>query len=129
MTHFGLADDTLRPTSETGAWLALAVMVAVMLYATIDRQVFGLVAVEMSNTLHLSNTQLGIIQGLGFSAFTLIAAYPIAWFADRFDRRWVIAACIFSWALGTAACGLASGFVTLCAASAAVAAAEAGIAP
>jgi MFS family permease len=119
----------IRSTSESGAWLSLGVMVAVMLYATIDRQVFGLVAVEMSGALHLSNTQLGLIQGLGFSVFTLIAAYPIAWLADRFDRRWVIAACIFSWALGTAACGLASGFVTLFVASAAVAAAEAGIAP
>lgn len=119
----------LRPTPEIGAWFSLAVMVAVMLYATIDRQVFGLVAAEMSNTLHLSNTQLGLSQGLGFAAFTLIAAYPIAWFADRFDRRWVLAACIFSWALGTAACGLASGFITLFVASAAVAAAEAGVAP
>jgi MFS family permease len=115
--------STLRP------WLSLAVMVAVMLYATIDRQVFGLVAAEMSNTLHLTNTELGLIQGLGFAAFTFVAAYPIAWFADRFDRRWVVAACILSWALGTAACGLASGFVSLFAASAAVAAAEAGIAP
>lgn len=124
MARFGMADET-----ETGAWLALAVMVAVMLYATIDRQVFGLVAAEMSNTLHLSNTRLGLIQGLGFAAFTFIAAYPIAWLADRFDRRWVLAGCILSWALGTAACGLASGFVTLFVASAAVAAAEAGIAP
>jgi MFS family permease len=104
-------------------------MVAVRLYAMMDRQVFGLVAAEMSSTLHLSNTQLGLIQGLGFAAFTFIAAYPIAWFADRFDRRWVIAACILSWALGTAACGLASGFVTLFVAAAAVAAAEAGISP
>src|SRR5437870_8875185 len=109
---------TLRSASEIGAWLSLAVMVAVMLFAMIDRQVFGLVAAEMSNTLHLSNTQLGLIQGLGFAAFTFIAAYPIAWLADRFDRRWVLAGCILSWALGTAACGLASGFVTLFVASA-----------
>jgi MFS family permease len=125
-----MADEsTLRPTSEIGAWLSLAVMVAVMLYATIDRQVFGLVAAEMSNTLHLSNTQLGFIQGLGFAAFTCIAAYPIAWCADRFDRRLVLAGCIVSWAAGTAVCGLASGFSALFVASAAVAAAEAGVAP
>lgn len=131
MAHFGMATDrsTLRSTSQIGAWLSLAAMVAVMLYATVDRQVFGLVAAEMSNTLHLSNTQLGFIQGLGFAAFTCIAAYPIAWCADRFDRRWVLAACIFSWAAGTAACGLASGFTALFVASAAVAAAEAGVAP
>jgi MFS family permease len=121
--------STLRPTSEVGAWLSLVVMVVVMLYATIDRQVFGLVAAEMSNTLHLSNTQLGLIQGLGFAAFTFIAAYPIAWCADRFDRRLVLAACISSWAIGTAACGLACSYAALFVASAAVAAAEAGVAP
>lgn len=124
-----MARSTLRPVSDVGAWLALAVMVATMLYAIIDRQVFGLVAAQMSDTLHLSNTELGLIQGLGFSIFTFIGAYPIAWFADRFDRRWVLGACIFSWAAGTAACGLATGFSSLFIASAAVAAAEAGIAP
>ena len=99
---------TLRQEPEVRAWLALGVMVAVMLYATIDRQVFALVAAGMSRTLRLSNTQLGLIQGLGFAVFTSIAAYPIAWFADRFDRRVVLTACIFSWAMGTAACGLDS---------------------
>lgn len=115
--------------SDVGAWLALTVMVATMLYAIIDRQVFGLVAAGMSTALQLSNTQLGLIQGLGFAFLTLIGAYPIAWFADRYDRRWVLAACILCWAMGTAACGLAAGFSTLFIASAAVAVSEAGIAP
>ena len=118
-----------RQVSDVRAWLALAVMVATMLYAIVDRQVFGLVAAEMSSTLRLSNTQLGLIQGLGFAAFTVVAAYPIAWLADRYDRRWILAACILSWALGTAACGLAGGFLGLFIASAAVATSEAGIAP
>lgn len=115
--------------SSFRAWVALAVMVATMLYAIVDRQVFVLVAADMSKALQLSNTQLGLIQGLGFAALTFLAAYPIAWFADRFDRRWVLAACILCWAAGTAACGLAGGFVSLLIASAAVAASEAGIAP
>lgn len=130
----GMKDKRMERVSQPHVsplrgWLALAVMVATMLYAIVDRQVFGLVAAEMSGTLHLSNTQLGLIQGLGFAALTLLGAYPIAWFADRYDRRWVLAACILCWALGTAACGLADGFVTLFIASAAVAASEAGIAP
>lgn len=120
---------TSRHVSDVAAWLALAVMVVTQLYAIIDRQVFMLVAAEMSTTLHLSNTQLGLIQGLGFAVFTVLAAYPIAWLADRFDRRWVLAICVLCWALGTAACGLAGGFATLFVASAAVAISEAGIAP
>lgn len=111
------------------AWLALAIMVATMLYAIVDRQVFVLVAAEMSTTLQLSNTQLGLIQGVGFAALTLLGAYPIAWFADRYDRRWVLSVCILCWAMGTAACGLASGFSPLFIAAGAVAVSEAGIAP
>jgi len=118
-----------QQVSNARAWLALAIMVATMLYAIVDRQVFMLVAAEMSSTLRLSNTQLGLIQGIGFAVFTFLAAYPIAWFADRYDRRWVLAGCILSWALGTAACGFAGGFTSLFIASAAVAASEAGIAP
>jgi MFS family permease len=118
-----------RQVSEFAAWLALAILVATQIYATIDRQVFMLVAADMSNTLHLSNTRLGLIQGLGFTIFTVAAAYPIAWLADRYDRRWVLAACVLCWSLGTAACGLTGGFATLFVASAAVAVSEAGIAP
>lgn len=124
-----MQESSPRQISDFRAWFALAVMVMTMLYAVIDRQVFGLVAAEMSSTLQLSNTQLGMIQGLGFAVLTFLAAYPIAWFADRYDRRWVLAACILSWATGTAACGLAGGFVSLFIASAAVAASEAGLAP
>lgn len=117
------------PSTDARSWWALAVMVATMLYAIIDRSVFGLVAAEMSRSLDLSNAQLGLVQGLGFAIFTFLGAYPIAWLADRFDRRWVLAACILCWALGTAASGLVNDFRTLFAASAAIAASEAGIAP
>uniref|UniRef100_B0SV27 Major facilitator superfamily MFS_1 n=1 Tax=Caulobacter sp. (strain K31) TaxID=366602 RepID=B0SV27_CAUSK len=118
-----------HPVSAFRAWLALAIMIAAMLYALVDRQVFLLVAAEMSKTLRLSNTQLGLIQGVGFAALTLLGAYPIAWFADRYDRRWVLAICILCWAMGTAACGLANGFSPLFIAAGAVAVSEAGIAP
>lgn len=124
-----MLQTTQRQISQTGAWLTLAAMVATMLYAIVDRQVFSLVAAAMSETLGLSNTELGLIQGLGVATFTLIAAYPIAWLGDRFDRRLVLGSCVFSWAMGTAACGLAAGFPGLFLASALVAAAEAGLTP
>lgn len=120
------SSDRLKDIS---AWIALGVMVATMLYAIVDRQVFALVAAEMSAALNLTNTQLGLIQGLGFAILTMIGAYPIAWLADRYDRRWVLAACILLWALATAACGLAFGFWSLFIAAGVVAVSEAGIAP
>jgi MFS family permease len=112
-----------------GAWWSLAVLVAVNLFAFVDRQMLSLVAAPLAASLGLSNTQLGELQGLGLTVFATIFTYPLGWLADRFDRRLVLACCIVVWAAGTAACGLARGFMPLFLATVAVGAGEAGLAP
>jgi MFS family permease len=104
-------------------------MVGATLFAFVDRQVFALVAAPMVRDLHLTDSQLGMIQGLGFALFGLVATYPLGWLCDRIDRRIVLAGCIAVWAGGTAACGLVNSFGPLLAASMAVAAGEAGLVP
>ena len=37
---------------------------------------------------------------------------PMAWLADRFDRRWVLAACVLFWSMATAVRGLGHDFTT-----------------
>lgn len=83
----------------------------------------------MSKALHLTDAQLGLVQGLAFAVFALVAIYPLAWAADRFDRRWILGLCIALWSVGTAACGLAQNFTQLFVAVVAIAAGEAGIGP
>jgi MFS family permease len=117
------------PVSSAAAWFTLWALVATMLFAFMDRQMLSLLAAPMAKTLGLKDAQLGLVNGLSFSIFTLVAAYPIAWLADRIDRRIVLGACVLIWVAGTAACGLAQNFEQLFAAAIAVAAGEAGLGP
>ena len=56
---------------------------------------------------------LGLLGGIAFGVFYAAVGLPIAWLADRSDRRSLIAAAIGLWSVMTAACGLAGGFPTL----------------
>lgn len=112
-----------------GGWYTFCIILALTLFAFVDRQLLTLVAPPLAAELRLSDGQLGTVLGVAFSVFTLVAAYPIAWAADRFDRRLVLGACVLVWSIGTAACGFARNFNELFIASVAIAAGEAGLAP
>jgi MFS family permease len=118
-----------EPKAPAAAWLALWVLIGVLIFAYVDRQIISLVAAPMSATLDLGNVQLGLVQGVGFAVFAVLASYPISWLADRFDRRLVLIGCIVLWTMGTAACGLAQNFIQLFAGAMALAAGEVGLAP
>lgn len=121
---------TLQPDFvRKGGWYTFCVILGLTLFAFVDRQLLTLVAPPLAAELHLSDGELGTVLGVAFSVFTLVAVYPIAWAADRFDRRLVLGACILVWSIGTAACGLARNFTELFIAAVAIAAGEAGLAP
>jgi MFS family permease len=118
-------EDSVLP----GGWYTLWVVLAVTLFGFVDRQLLTLAAPPLAASLKLTDTQLGLVQGLAFAVFSVVAVYAIAWAADRFDRRYVLGACVVVWSLGTAACGLAQSFSQLFAAAVAIAAGEAGLMP
>jgi len=111
------------------AWYALAALSVVTLYALIDVQVLALLAQSLKTDLHLSDTQLGSLRGLGAVLFGAIAVVPLGWLADRIDRRLVLAMCILVWSGAVAACGLATGYWSLLLCMAFLAAGEAGVSP
>lgn len=112
-----------------GGWYTLMAMLLVTLFGFVDRQLLVIAAAPLQKSLQLSDTQLGMVQGLAFAVFTIVAVYPIAWAADRFDRRIVLGGCTLLWAIGTAACGLAQDFTQLFLAAVAIAAGEAALGP
>lgn len=112
-----------------GGWYTLWVMLALTLFGFVDRQVLTLAAAPMAAGLGLDDSQLGMVQGLAFAIFSVVAVYPIAWAADRYDRRLVLGLCVITWSIGTAACGLAQNFGELFLAAVLIAAGEAGLAP
>jgi MFS family permease len=120
-------------TSETrappSAWVALWVFVVVSIFGFVDRQVLSLLAEPMKQALHLSDTQIGLLQGLGFALFSTFLVYPLGVMADRYDRRLILSLCVILWSIATAACGLGHSFFELLLATIGIAVGETALVP
>lgn len=104
-------------------------LVLLALYTIADRPLISLQVEPLRKALGLSDLQVGLVQGVGAALVTAIAAYPIAWLADRFDRRIVLAASIALWSLALALASLARSFGELFVSTALVSIGEAGLVP
>jgi hypothetical protein len=78
--------ESTRPLGEGmgTAWHGLAVLVVATIFGAVDRQILVLLAEPVRRTLGLSDTSLGMIQGIGITLFAGIAAVPVGWLSgDR----------------------------------------------
>jgi MFS family permease len=107
--------------------LGLLVLVGVM--GWVDRNVFAVLLEAVKVELSLSDTQLGLLGGVAFGLFYASVGLPVAWLADKYNRNHLIAGALALWSLMTAACGLATGFLTLFLARVGVGVGEAGGTP
>jgi MFS family permease len=115
--------------SPASAWYALFVLTVLLIFATIDRAVISLLAEPIKKTFGLTDFQLGLMQGTGIAIFTALAAFPLAWLADRYGRRVVLAGCVMVWSLAVVSCGFAQTYPQMLLATAMVGAGEAGLGP
>ena len=118
--------QVISPVRRNLTW-ALVMLVAVLSY--VDRQVFTLFQDDIKAELGLTDGELGLLTGLSFALFYTLAAFPIARYADRGDRRMTIALCVVVWSAATAVCGLANSFWQMILARIGLAAGEAGAGP
>ncbi|MFZ4745924.1 MAG: MFS transporter [Sphingomonas sp.] len=109
--------------------LTLALLCVVAALSYIDRQVLTVLMEAIKTELVLTDTVLGLLSGFSFAIFYVFAGFPIARYADRGDRRLVIALCVAVWSAATAACGLAQNAWHMALARIGVAAGEAGAGP
>jgi MFS family permease len=114
-------------TTRRNLTLGLLFLVAILSY--VDRQIFTLFQDDIKKELGLDDGQLGLLTGLSFAAFYALAAFPIARYADRGDRRLVVSICVIIWSAATALCGVAGGFWQMVLARIGLAAGEAGAGP
>jgi predicted MFS family arabinose efflux permease len=91
------------------AWL-LIVLFAINILNLADRQGIAATAPRFKVDLHLTDTQLGLIQGLGFALFYTLFSLPLAMMADRVNRTKIIAACVGVFAGFAFLCGRAQNF-------------------
>jgi len=94
-------------------WYVLAVLWLVALLRFVDLQILAVLLEPIKAEMHLSDTQLSLLGGLAFALFYGSLGIPIAWLADRYNRRNIIAFAVALWSLMTALCGQANSFFTL----------------
>lgn len=120
------------PASHWSAALryyALAVLTLVAIVNYVDRQVLSILIEPIKADLGISDTQVGLLTGIAFAAFYVIAGFPLARMADAGVRRNLIAGCLAFWSLASIACGFAQNFIQLVLARIGVASGEAGSSP
>lgn len=110
------------------AWIAFMLAVVAFLAAT-DRNILSVLLVPIQNDLKVSDAAMGALTGAAFSFVYASAALPLAWLADRTNRRNFIALSVAFWSAMTALCGLAGSYVQLLLARFGVALGEAGHGP
>lgn len=94
-----------------------------------DRLILSILLEDIKKAFTLSDTQIGLITGLAFTAFYVTFGIPIAWLADRKNRKTIVALSIAAWSLMTALCGAAVGFWSLFIARMGVGVGESGSGP
>lgn len=95
----------------------------------LDRQLLGILAKPIQDSLHITDGQLGLIGGLYFAFFYCFIAIPVGWLADRTNRVTVLSLACAIWSGATVACGLATTYPQLVVARMTVGFGEAGGVP
>jgi MFS family permease len=98
------------PRVPLSSWLALATLVALELALLVDRELLVLLTDPIRQSLLASDFQIGLLQGVGVAVVGAAVGYPLAWLADRYDRRLVLGGCITAWALALLGSALAPTF-------------------
>ena len=104
--HTALPDVALRAPARSpsayspfGSWCSVAILLLFSLLSIMDRQIIALLVEPIKQDLGLSDTQLGLLQGLAFALMYSVAGLPIGWAVDRYSRRWIIYLGITIWSL------------------------------
>lgn len=90
--------------------LVLAILIVAYTFNFLDRQILGILAGSIKKDLGLTDSQLGLMGGLAFALFYTGLGIPIAWWADRGNRTWIMTGALTLWSGFTALCGFAGGF-------------------
>ena len=94
-----------------------------------DRLIMSILMEDIKGEFTLTDTQMGLLAGLAFALFYALMSLPIARFADKSNRKNILAAALVIWSGMTALCGAATGFVSLFLARLGVGVGEAGGSP
>jgi MFS family permease len=111
------------------AWYALGVLTLCYTFSYVDRQILAFLVGPLKHDMHISDTEIGLLQGLAFAMFYAFFGLPMGMLADRFSRRNIVLAGLVVWSMMTALSGVARTYWELALARMGVGVGEAVINP
>lgn len=108
---------------------AMVILAIVYMFNFIDRQILAILLPQIRDEFGSSDAYLGFLSGTAFALFYVTLGVPIAQYADRCNRRNLIAGAVALWSAMTAASGLVTNIWQLTAARIGVGIGEAGCSP
>lgn len=124
-TSFTYAESKIHP----GRWYAVGCLIIFYAISMVDRFILSAVAQPVTQSLGLSNTQMGLLLGAGFAILYSVAGIPVAYLIDKGNRTRIILTGVLLWSLMTAASAFTVDFTTLIICRAGVAIGEAVLTP
>jgi MFS family permease len=101
------------PVETRYAWYVVGVLTLANVSGFLDRQVLSLLVPAIERDLHITDTQMSYLIGLSFSVFYTVLGLPIAWWADRANRRNIMAGGVALWSVMTMLSGLVATYPRL----------------
>jgi MFS family permease len=115
--------------SRRVAWYAVFVLMLCYTLSYADRQILAFLVGPLKHDLQISDTQVGLLQGVAFALVYTLFGLPMGSLADRFSRRNIVAIGVVVWSVATSLCSVARSFVSLATARMGVGIGEATLAP
>jgi MFS family permease len=120
--------ESAYPRPSTAWWgVTLFTLGAILSYT--DRQILTILVDPIRASLHLTDTQVSLLQGAAFAVVYSCIGLPLGRIADLVPRKALLMLAIALWSAGTAACGLVHSFGALLGARFVVGVGEAALAP
>src|SRR5689334_10229993 len=107
-----LSGSDATPSAGYAWWVVIA-LTAIYTLSFVDRTILGLLVPSIKRDLAVSDTEIGVLQGLAFSVFYTLMGLPLGRVADRWNRRNLIVAGILVWSFFTTMSSVAKSFVLL----------------
>jgi MFS family permease len=115
--------------SKQYQWYVIVTLMIGYLFAFLDRSMIGLMVAPIQADLEISDTKVSLLIGLAFTLLYSIAAVPVGYLADRWNRVRIIKFGAVLWCVMTVACGLSASYWQLFAARLFVGLGEATLSP
>ena len=93
-------------------WLMVGLLCLAGLINYFDRTIVSVALPVIATDLHLGPARMGVLLSAFFWSYALMQV-PIGWLADRFNIRWLYAACFALWSVTCGLTGFAAGLAVM----------------